>query len=208
MIDLDNTLGNRTAAVESWIGEFRLAHSLPAEAQSWILEQDNDGYSARSDVFAAIRLRYGIETSTDDLLAAYQDRVIALAAPTVGAVESLAELRSLGYALAIVTNGSSKQQHGKIDAIGFRELVDAVIVSEDLGIKKPDPRIFHAAADATGVPLDQAWMVGDSARHDIVGGAAVGARTAWLHRGRSWSEAGAEPTVVLDDLTQLVAAIT
>ncbi len=207
MIDLDNTLGNRSVAVQSWIDEFCSERSLSPEANDWILRQDNDGYSARVDVFASIKEKYGLAESVADLVLAYQDRIIALAAATNGAIEALTELRALGHRIAIVTNGSTKQQHGKIDAIGFRDMVDAVIVSGDIGIKKPDPRIFHAAAEATGEPLSGSWMVGDSALHDIVGASALGIKTAWVHRDRRWAEARCVPTVILDDMTQLVAAI-
>lgn len=209
MLDLDNTLGNRTSAVHTWVGEFCAEHELPPDAAEWILRADNDGYSARTEVFAELRDHFGLAEPVSDLVSKYQRRVIELAAPTVGAIECLRSLRSMGHTLAIVTNGSSGQQHGKIDTAGFRPMVDAVIVSGDLDIKKPDPRIFEAAAQATGQPLRGSWMVGDSATHDVLGAHVLGASTAWLHRDRDWpGHLSCRPTVILDDLTQLVAAIT
>lgn len=207
MIDLDNTLGNRTASVRAWIAEFCSDYGFGSEAADWILERDNDGYSSRVEVFDAIVEQFGITEPAEKLLAAYQTRVVDLAAPTVGALECLHNMRSRGWSIAIVTNGSSKQQHGKIDAIGIRSSVDAVIVSGDLGIKKPDPQIFKAAANATQQSLEGAWMVGDAALHDVVGAQQLGLNTAWLHRGRTWPTEHHPPTVILDDLTQLVDAI-
>lgn len=207
MLDLDNTLGNRTHAVQQWIREFVDDWALPDDVVSWIDKQDNDGYSARAEVFASVRDRYQISAPTDALLTAYQDRVIELASPTEGAIRCLELLRASSHTIAIVSNGSTRQQHGKIDAMALRPLVDAVIVSEDLGIKKPDPRIFEAAASATGTSLVGSWMVGDSAMNDIVGGHRVGAKTAWLHRGSVWGETECEPTAVLDSLEQLCDAI-
>jgi len=207
MIDLDNTLGNRTEAVALWVSEFVSSWKLPDEATGWIQKLDNDGYSARVDVFAAIQERYQIAAPVEELLAAYQDRVIELARPTEGAMRCLASLRGLGHTIAIVTNGSTKQQHGKIDAMGLRSLVDAVIVSGDLGIKKPDARIFEAAAAATGQRLLGSWMVGDAATNDVIGGHAVGAKTAWLHRDRTWTDPTCEPTVILNSLSELCDAI-
>lgn len=207
MIDLDNTLGNRTAAVQEWTEQFCTQRDLPAGAAEWILEQDNDGYSARSQVFAAIKKRFELADPVEQILEAYQSKIVQLAEPTMGAIECLKDLRSAGHTVAIVSNGSTRQQHGKIDAMGLRPLVDAVIVSGDLDIKKPDARIFEAAAAATGQSLVGAWMVGDSALHDVVGARGVGAKTAWIHRGRAWSEPSCEPTVMIDDLTQLADAI-
>nr|WP_231747802.1 HAD family hydrolase [Auraticoccus cholistanensis] len=54
------------------------------------------------------------------------------------------------------------------------------------GIRKPDPRIFTAALAVGGHEAGEAWMVGDSADHDVRGARAVGARSVWLHRGRCW----------------------
>lgn len=207
MIDLDNTLGNRSEAVRAWIQEFCRERELSPGTAQRIFERDNDGYSARADVFAAIKERFELSDPVADLLVDYQDRVVALAAPTAGSFETLAELRSVGHTVAIVTNGSTKQQHGKIDAIGLRDLVDAVIVSGDIGIKKPDPRIFEAASDATGQPLAGAWMVGDSPLHDIVGAHALGCRTAWIRRDRSWTEPSCRPTAIIDTMAELPAAV-
>ena len=119
----------------------------------------------------------------------------------------MAPSRTSCRTLAIVSNGSTAQQHGKIDALGLRDLVDAVIVSEDLGIKKPDIGIFEAASRAAGEPLDRSWMVGDSPLHDIVGASQCGAKTAWLHRGRAWPDLTPRPTITISSLVELLPAL-
>jgi len=50
MIDLDNTLLDRHAAVVAWTAEFAGEHSLPAGSADWILERDQDGYADRRTV--------------------------------------------------------------------------------------------------------------------------------------------------------------
>lgn len=207
MIDLDNTLADREAAVRAWIAEFCEQESLPDDARSWILATDNDGYSARADVLQAIKDRFALSTPLDQFLADYQKRVVELNVPVAGAVECLQVLRELGWPLAIVSNGSSKQQHSKIDHLGLRDLVDAVVVSGDLGIKKPAPAIFEVAATELGVSFDGGWMVGDSATHDIVGAAALGLQTAWISRGRVWPSKLPPPTAALDSLYELAELV-
>ncbi|MCP4966040.1 MAG: HAD-IA family hydrolase [bacterium] len=64
----------------------------------------------------------------------------------------------------------SGQQHAKIDALGFRDLVDAVCVSGDLGVEKPSPEIFELAAEQASASLTGARMVGDSPANDVNGG--------------------------------------
>lgn len=207
MIDLDNTLADRQGAVGEWAREFCQRRGLPETASDWILEQDRDGYADRATVFELIRSRFGLGDGVDALLAAYRERVVELMAPTPGAMACLAALERAGHVVVIVSNGSSDQQHAKIDALGLRSAVHSVVVSGDIGCEKPDRRIFEAAAAGSGTALPGAWMVGDSPSHDIVGGARLGLSTAWLHRGRPWEQADWAPTVTLDSLADLPAAI-
>lgn len=174
---------------------------------NWIVELDQDGYADRRLVFEQIRSRFDLAASVDSLLADYRSRIIELTALTPGATECLRELRSAGHIIAIVTNGSSVQQHAKIDVLGLRSSVDVVVVSEDVGIKKPDRRIFDIAASETGTTLAHAWMVGDSPLLDIEAADRLGVLTAWLHRGRSWSGQDSVPTVTLESLHDLPTAV-
>jgi putative hydrolase of the HAD superfamily len=207
MIDLDNTLVDRAGAVDAWAGAFSALHELPADAARWIVETDNDGYSDRRVVFQAIRGRFGLDDSIEDLLVSYRRRVVELARLCAGANECLTALRSAGWSIVIVTNGSTGQQNSKIEALGLRDLVDGVCISEELGITKPDERIFRAAAALVDEQLEHAWMVGDSPLLDIVGAARLGVRTAWIRRGRTWSSELAKPDAVLDSLVDLAGVI-
>lgn len=207
--DLDNTINDRQAAVDTWIGEFLARPDVAAlgsieSERAWLVALDQDGYRSRADAFGEIRERYQLDATVDDLVAAYRSRVVELARLVPGAVACLNSFRQAGWTIAIVTNGSSGQQHSKIDRLGVRGLVDVVVVSEDLGIKKPDPLIFQAASDAAGIPLNGAWMVGDAMLQDIVGGARCGMKTAWIRRGRSWDRSlDGAPTLAVDDLRVL-----
>jgi FMN phosphatase YigB (HAD superfamily) len=98
-----------------------------------------------------------------------------------GVLDGLARLREAGWTIAVVTNGPTLRQRAKLVHSGLAELVDAWCISDEVGIAKPDRRIFERAAQACGVSLDGGgWMVGDSLRADIAGGAGVGLRTAWI----------------------------
>ncbi len=219
MFDLDNTLADRAAAVAAWVDEFCAEYCLPAEAGQWILAADNDGYADRATVFGAIRERYGLAPPVDELLSVYRKRVVELTTAVDGALACLATFRDAGWTLAIVSNGSSGQQHAKVEHLGLRPLVDAVVVSGDHDIKKPDRRLFDIAIEACGYPplpaassMDRRsdetlWMVGDSAINDVVGPAKIGIRTAWLHRGRPWSHDEVVPDISLDALADLMPAL-
>ena len=207
MLDLDNTLADREGAVSAWIREFSKENALPPDAVAWFLDADQDGYAARRSVFDTFQQRYELAGNLDELLAVYQRRVVELVELCNGAIAGLSALRVMGAKLAIVTNGSAGQQHAKIDRLGLRPLVDAVCVSGEVGVSKPDPRMFELAAERCGCELRGSWMVGDSALHDVVGGQQVGANTAWLHRGRTWPASSPSPTAVIASLAELVAVI-
>ena len=96
---------------------------------------------------------------------------------------TLAELRQRVSALVLITNGPGTTQRHKADALGLDALLDAVIVSGEVGVSKPDPGIFEIAGRAAGVPLAAAWHVGDSLASDVAGAAnaRLGAGV-WLNR--------------------------
>ena len=87
-----------------------------------------------------------------------------------------------GCRLALVSNGPPDIQHEKLEGAGLARYFDAVVVSGEVGIGKPDPRIFHLALDRLGAPPEDAAMVGDSLARDIVGARRAGIVTVWINR--------------------------
>ena len=96
------------------------------------------------------------------------------------------------------------QQTGEITASGLDRLVDAWVVSEGVGFRKPEPGIFHAAADIVGASLEDAWMIGDRDDADILGAHRLGLRSSWLHLGRTWSQADYAPTHIADTVAAAI----
>lgn len=99
---------------------------------------------------------------------------------------ALRNARESGWKIGIVTNGTTAQQTLKIHTIGLKRYVDAVIISETEGVKKPDPGLFDIAARRLGSGAAGGWMVGDHPTADISGGRAAGFRTGWVSRGKDW----------------------
>jgi putative hydrolase of the HAD superfamily len=85
-----------------------------------------------------------------------------------------------------VSNGTTAQQVRKISRAGLDARLDGWVISEEAGIRKPDPGIFEEAARRVGADLADAWMIGDSPTADIVGAHRCGLRSVWLSRGRTW----------------------
>ena len=86
--------------------------------------------------------------------------------------------------MAIVTNGPSKHQRAKVRALGLEKWfpADRVLVSEDLGVAKPDAEMFLRAARALGTAVDDCVFVGDSPANDVAGANAAGMPVVWFDR--------------------------
>ena len=76
------------------------------------------------------------ETLVEDYLANYPSCAVEFP----GVTDALNFLRDSQFKLCILTNGRTDLQHNVIDALGFRSLVDAVVVSQEVGLRKPDPQ--------------------------------------------------------------------
>ena len=96
--------------------------------------------------------------------------------------ETLVDLAARGVRLGLISNShrclESFQAHFALDG-----LLTATVSSALLGVMKPDPRIFQAALDKTGVVPARAVMVGDSLAHDVQGARAAGMRGILIARG-------------------------
>jgi putative hydrolase of the HAD superfamily len=106
---------------------------------------------------------------------------------------TLEELRRRGVRLGCVTNRS----HGgarfseELRESGLLDLFGALAVSCDDGWLKPNPALFRLALDGLGVAAEEAVMVGDDLRADVMGAKALGMVAVWKRR------PGAEPRPVL-----------
>jgi putative hydrolase of the HAD superfamily len=87
-----------------------------------------------------------------------------------------------GVPLGIITNGDSGQQHRKVEVLGLSGSFGAVIASGDIGIAKPDARIFAHAAELLGVSPSQCAYIGDKRDTDAEAATAAGMTGIWLDR--------------------------
>jgi HAD superfamily hydrolase (TIGR01509 family) len=208
IFDLDNTLIDRAGLFERWAADFVAGCGLdPAEA-SWLIAADGDGFAPREEFVAALRDRYRLDGSVEALLARLRVDLVALVRPDPAAQALLQRLRGNGWIIAIATNGNTDQQWAKIRQAELADLVDAVAVSAEVGVAKPDRRMFEAAAQRCGARLaDGGWMVGDCADRDIAGAQAVGLRTVWLRRGRPWDPTATAPDAIVDQVHEVATVL-
>jgi putative hydrolase of the HAD superfamily len=134
-------------------------------------------------------VRHGLEPwgeLDDELFAAYSDaraRSIDLIELFEDAVETIRRLRAHGIKIGILTNGPSELQRRKLRRIGIENEVDAVAVSEEIGVSKPDPEAYAKAVAMLGLEPSEVAMVGDHVVNDVAGALAAGlAAAVWVER--------------------------
>jgi putative hydrolase of the HAD superfamily len=115
----------------------------------------------------------------------------------------IAALQARGIERGVVTNGGSALQRAKIKALGLEASLAVIAISEELGVAKPDPAIFHHALSVIACPAEQAWFVGDNAEVDVRGAAAAGLTGFWVRTGVA-PDADPPPGAVLTRLSDLL----
>lgn len=193
LLDLDGTLVDRQRAFEDWAARFVEEMDAGAEDLAWLIQADRGGYRPRQELAAAIVDRLGPKNSTTRLEQRLQLEVIEGIDCYPGVLDALRVLRDGDAELILVTNGTVLQQSAKIERTGLGPLLDRVVISEAVGVKKPDPRIFAVAIDGLENGIET-WMVGDHPSADIEGGRAAGCSTGWVSHGEIWPHPW-EPTL-------------
>lgn len=95
-------------------------------------------------------------------------------------VEEMLQRLTKKYLIAILSNGFIKTQYQKLHYSGLEKYVTRTIVSEEIGINKPNPKIFEYAVQETGVS-NPYLMVGDNGETDIYGAMKSGWHTIWYN---------------------------
>jgi 2-haloacid dehalogenase len=96
--------------------------------------------------------------------------------------EALIRELAAKYRIAIITNGIADVQRPRLENSPIHEFVEAFVISEELGVAKPDPAIFDAAFALMGWPEKTAVLIiGDSLSSDMQGGLNYGIDTCWYN---------------------------
>ena len=178
--DLDDTLmdfhANSRLANRLLFREARLDRYCPSP-EEWIA-----AYEAHNKTLWD---RYSRAEITQDFLRV--DRFAPPLRETVmidGAVSLLSHLRAHYYNIGVLSNGFRDVQYRKLRNSGLDRMVDLTVLSDDIGVNKPDPRLFAYAMGRAGCTVPEAnLMVGDNLGADI--GGALGAAWGAVHFDRS-----------------------
>ena len=110
------------------------------------------------------------------------------------------------YPVGIITNGFAETQWMKIEQFGFKETARQIVISEEVGVMKPHPKIFDHSTELVGVPRNNILYVGDSITSDVNGGMKAGWKVAWYKSNPTELEA-ILPDLCFDDFDVLMKAL-
>ncbi|MDF1657877.1 MAG: HAD family hydrolase [Verrucomicrobiales bacterium] len=210
IFDLDQTLLDRTASLGAFLkwqtdGMLKPDLESPPEFISRFVELDNNGRVWKDVVYQRLIEEFAINGwKTEELLAVYESCFCAFSVPRIGVDQAIGELAG-SYFLGLISNGKSPFQERNFRALGYSSSFDSIIVSEAVGLRKPDPEIFHLGCSELNVDPKEAVFVGDSPVADISGAREAGLATIFVPTELNPSCEEADETC--EDMSYLPAAI-
>ncbi len=207
LFDLDDTLCDQARSFRRRVEravQAALAGQRPGDAEV-IIERVIGGSLMRAEDLVDVLAEFGLADAwrIERAIQAYtSDRFIDLclfdeAIEVVTAVQQ----RAL---TGLITNGPSQIQREKLQRLGIADLFPIVLISEEVGVAKPDARIFRLALQQAGLPPSEAAFVGDNPEVDVRGAQAAGLLSVWCNRqGRPWP-GGPPPDAEVRALSELL----
>ncbi len=219
ILDLDDTLCDYSSARET---RLRIAFAKAFESTSTagtkpdlerLIQESIQLQPHGSDHFADLLARYEVDrhrvATAAEWFRANRFYGLQLFPEVVSVLSSLRGSSDDGRAIptrrvGIVTNGPNDVQRAKLHHLRLAPYIDFVVISEEFGLAKPDPAIFHEALRLADARPDEAVVVGDSPEFDVAGAQRTGIRSIWMNRrGLAWHVSRERPTFEIRTLDEL-----
>ena len=118
--------------------------------------------------------------------------------------EELVRYLAAKYPLTVVTNGFVEVQYEKFDKSGLRDCFAHIVLSEEVGCQKPNPRIFEEALCMNGLQAEDVVMIGDSWNSDIQGAINAGIDQIWIRKSKDPLPEGQSATYLVQSLSEVM----
>ena len=149
-----------------------------------------------------------LDTTTTELNSAFLEAMADICTLLPGAKELVEQLHDK-VKMGIITNGFTELQAIRLERTGMTPFFDLVVISEQVGIAKPDLGIFEYAMTRMGMPAkERVLMVGDNPDSDIIGGQNFGIDTCWLNVSGAKCAEGIHPTYTVNSLSELAQQLS
>lgn len=223
VFDLDDTLYNSTElsthARRSAIRAMN-ALGLPAtfDEASQVLSEVVEEYGSNYNYhFDQMLKRLNVESSKMKLfiaagMIAYHDVKFASMRPFHDVIPTFIELRKSEIKICVLSDGNAIKQYEKILRLRLQDFLDDTIISEEVGIRKPNPKLFELPLQRFKIKPQECIYIGDNYERDIIPCKRLGIWTVLIHRGGkhdqpSFSDKETAPDYELSNLKDLISII-
>jgi len=186
LFDLDETILDRAGSLRDFAlwqakGMLRFNINDVDRFVERFIELDQKGMVWKDEVYKALIDEFEIvDWSVDDLLNTYVLMFSAFRKPRRGAAEAVEACRRKGFKIVLVTNGKSPFQERNFQKLDCSRLFDSVIVSEVVGLRKPEKAIFELACRVVDADVESSVFIGDNPVADMEGAKLAGMKTIYI----------------------------
>ena len=193
--DLDNTLLDHTTAEEEAHKEIYQAYPelQKVSEEDWLqtyaeinrvlwLQYQNgevDRHELHRSRFNDTMAKLGIRNGHSEEIGAHYMQLYRNHWHWIDGAKEALEKVAEKYPVGFITNGFQETQRKKIEVLGLEQYSDIFIISEEVGVMKPHPKVFDLATEKSSTSRGHILYVGDSYSSDIIGGKNAGWKTAW-----------------------------
>ncbi len=196
IFDLDDTLFDSTdlstharrAAVRAMLGlglpaTFDEAYQVLTE----VVKEYGSNYNNHFDQMLK-RLGHYSKVYVTAGMIAYHDVKFASIRPFFDVVPTFIELKKLEVKICVLTDGDALKQYEKILRLRIQDFLDDIVITEEVGMRKPNPKLFELALNRLNVKTTETIYIGDNYERDIVPCIELGIRTVLVHKGGKYDK--------------------
>ena len=144
------------------------------------------------------------EECTPTITEMYVSEYPKVKAEVSGAVATVTELAKT-FKVGVVSNSFADVQYRKLEALGLRPQLSCIMLSDEIGVRKPDPLIFTQAASLLEVEPSACLYVGDSYANDVIGARNAGMLACWFNPDNKKPESLiTQPDFIIKKLEELI----
>lgn len=213
LFDLDNTLTNRAASITKFAREFykhfRPRHQMTRieDIEPIIHNADGGGYRPLDERWRGLQkwIPWKDKPTIEELRDYWYSELGHCAVGVHDLDDTLNQFNHHGIALGIITNGPTSLQNLTIDALNIRPYMSTILVSESVGIRKPEPEIFQLALSELQLEAQDVWFVGDNPATDMLGAYQMRMTTVWKYGHHDWQDQSFQADYRVNHISEILS---